>query len=146
MSFGGPAGLDAQTRLAGLLVEGIKPVGARALRAPVGGDAAGDDQVRVEERRSGAAVGKGQPPELFHQRMLPEHAAILGERRQDALRALHVDVARFGIYRRAGRGIAQVNSIAQVIVVEVLPEPLAGLGVEASHSFLQIRAPGPRIP
>ena len=68
------------------------------------------------------------------------------ERRQDALRALHIDVARLAINRGARGGVAQVDRIAQVIVVEMLPELLAGLGVEAGHALLQVRPLALRSP
>ena len=124
---------------AGLLVERVEPIRPRALRAPVGGDAAGDHQVGVDDGRSRAAVRKRQPAELLHQRMLPEQRAVRRKRRQDALRALDIDVARLAIDRRAGRGIAQVDGVAQVIVVEMLPELPARLRVETGHALLQIR-------
>ena len=130
---------------AGLLVERVEPIRPRALRAPVGGDAAGDHQVGVDDGRSRAAVRKRQPAELLHQRMLPEQRAVRRKRRQDALRALDVDVARLAIDRGAGGGVAQVNGVAEVIVKEMLPELPAGLGVEAGHALLQV-GPLPGIP
>ena len=133
------AGAGGPDQLAGLLVEGIEPVRSRPLRSPIGGDAPGDHQIGINERRCRAAVGKGQPPEFFHQRMPPQQLAIRRERRQDTLRALHVDIARLGIDRGAGCGIAQVDGVAQEIIVEMLPELLAGLGIEAGYSLLQVR-------
>src|ERR1035438_10534165 len=70
--------------------------------------------------------------------MLPQQRAVRGERGQDALRALYIDVARLSINCRARRGVAQVDGVAQVIVIEMLPELLAGFGVKTGHSFLQV--------
>ena len=71
--------------------------------------------------------------------MLPQRRAVRRKRRQDALRALHIDVTRLAINRRARGGIAQVDGVAQVIIVEMLPELPARFGVETGHSLLQVR-------
>ena len=130
-------------QFAGFFVERVKAVGGRALRAPVGGDAARDDQVPINDRRSGAAVGKGEPAKFFHQRMLPKQFAVGVETGKNALRALHENIAGFRIDGGARSGVTQINRIAQKIVVELLPKFFAGFGIEASHAFLQ-SGPSPR--
>ena len=81
---------------------------------------------------------KGEPAIFLHQRMLPEPPPVGGESRQDALRALHVHVAGLRIDGRAARGIAQVDRVAQKIVVERLPKLPPAFRVEARHPLLQI--------
>ena len=134
------SGARGPDRLAGLFVEGIKPVGGRTLRAPIRRDPASDDQIRIHDRRSGAAVGKGQTPEFFHQRMLPKRFAFRGERREDALCALDEDVSCLRIDRGAGGCVTQINGVAQVIIIEMLPKLSPGIGFETRQSLLQIRA------
>ena len=129
-------------QFAGLLVEGIKPVAARPVRAPVGGDAAGDDEVRFDQRRGGAAVGKSQSSVNLHHRHVPERVAIRGESGEDSLRALHINVARVRIHGRAGGGIAMIDRIAEEIAEAVPPQLVAGLGVKTGDYLLQFRALG----
>src|ERR1035437_8507284 len=72
--------------------------------------------------------------------MLPQQRAVGCERRQDALRALDIDVSRFAIDRGTCSGVAQVDGVTQVIIVEMLPELLPGFGVEAGYALLQVRS------
>jgi hypothetical protein len=109
------------------------------VRAPVGGDAARDDEVAVNHRRCGACVRESEPPELLHERAFPEQFPLRREPGENALRALHEDVARFRVNRRRRRCVAQINRVAQKIVEQLLPEFLARLGVETRHALLQIR-------
>ena len=60
------AGIRSPDQLTGFLVERIKAIGSRTLRAPVCSDATSDDQVLVDNGRGGAAVGKREPAELLH--------------------------------------------------------------------------------
>src|SRR4051812_14573591 len=117
--------ISCPDNLARLFLECIKAIRCRALRAPVSGDAARDDQITVDDRRRGAAVWEGEPAELFHQRVVPERFTIGSKGGQDALGALHEDIAGFRIYRRARSSIALIDRIAEKIIVEVLPNLLA---------------------
>ncbi len=125
---------------AGLFVEGVKAVGGRAVRAPVGGDAARDDEVAINHRRCRARVREREPAKLLHERAFPEQFSVRGEARENSLRALDENIARLGINRGRSRGVTKINGVAEEIVVELLPELLAGFGVEADDTFLQIRA------
>ena len=137
----GPAPrLGRPDEFAGEFVEPIKAIPRRALRAPVGHDASGDDQVAIDDRRGGAAVRERHPAQRLHQRMVPEHLAVRRERGEEPLRALEEQVASLGVDRRARGGVARVNDVAQEIVELVLPKFLAGVGVKTKHAFLQVRA------
>jgi hypothetical protein len=61
------------------------------------------------------------------------------ETRENPLGVLHIDVARLGINRRAGCGVAQINRVAQKIGVKALPQFFARLRVEARHALVQVR-------
>ena len=127
-------------RIAGPLVESVESVGSGPLGAPVGGDAARDHQVPVDQRRGRPAVGKSQPPELLHKRMYPEQFAVSSKRGKNALCALHIHIARFLVHRRTGRGVAQVNRVTKKVIVALVPEFLAGFRVKTGDTFLQVRA------
>src|SRR5262249_36989914 len=136
--FRRPARARGPNQLAGLFVERVKTVGRRTVRAPIRRDAPRDDQIAVNRRRRGAAVGKRESPELLHQRMLPQGFPVRREGREDSLRALHIDGAGLRVDSGAGSRVAKINCIAEVIVIKLLPYFLAGRGVETSHPFLQI--------
>src|SRR5512140_1596379 len=71
--------------------------------------------------------------------MLPPQGAVSRKRRQDALGTLDIHIAGLGIDGRARGGVAQVDCVAEVIVVEMLPKLPARFGVKASYSLLQVR-------
>ena len=130
------ARLGRPDQFAGLFVEAVKAIPRRPLRAPVGHDAAGDHEVVVDHRRRGAAVREGHPAKRLHQRVLPKDFAILRKRGEQTLRALEKKVAGFRVDRRARGGVAGVNDVTQEVVELVLPQFLAGLGVQAEHALL----------
>jgi len=72
--------------------------------------------------------------------MMPERFADGCESRQDTLGALHIYIAGFVINGRAGSGVAEIDCIAEKIVITLLPEFFSGLGIEAGNTFLKIRA------
>src|SRR5439155_1673169 len=76
----------------------------------------------------------------LHERMFPEQLPIRSEGRKDALRALHINIARFGIDGRAGSGVAVINDVTQEIAEKMLPQRLAGFGIEAGDPLLQVGA------
>src|SRR5204863_5900501 len=47
--FGPVSGSGGPDEFAGFFVESVKAIGGRALRAPIGGDAAGDDEIVVDQ-------------------------------------------------------------------------------------------------
>src|SRR5439155_18287086 len=122
----------------GLFVEAIKAVSGGSMRPPVRRYAASDDQTMTNNRRSRAAVRKGEPPEFLHERMAPERLAVRGKCGQDALGALHIYISSFGINRRARSGVPLIDRVAQKIVVKPLPKFLAGLGVKTGDAFLEV--------
>src|ERR1051325_88243 len=70
--------------------------------------------------------------------MVPERFAVRPKRGQDALSALDENIAGFAIHRRARGGVAQINGVAEEIVVEMLPPLLAGFSIETRDAFLEI--------
>ena len=138
--LGPPSRLGRPDEFAGFFVEAVKAIPRRALCPPVGHDAASDHQVAINDWRGGAAVRERHPAQRLHQRMLPEHLAVLCERGEESLRALVKQVAGLGIDRRARGGVARVDDVAQKIVELALPKFLARVGVKTKHALLQIRA------
>src|SRR5438876_11062289 len=69
-----------------------------------------------------AAIGEGQPPINLHHRQVPEFRAVGGERRENALGALHINIAGFRVDGRAGGGVTMINRVAQKIAVAMLRE------------------------
>src|SRR5215207_538132 len=107
-------------QLARQLVERVNPIAPWSLSAPVRGDATRDYQVLIDDRRTRATVWKREPPKFFHHRMPPQRTPFRAERGQNPLRPLHVNIAGFRIDCRAGGRVAQVDRVAQVIVVATL--------------------------
>ena len=79
------------------LVEGDEAVAADGLFAPGGVDHADDEQIAVDDGAGDAAAVAGDPAVFLGQRVLPEDLAVLVEAEEQALRAVRVDVAGFGI-------------------------------------------------
>ena len=125
-------------QLARFFVERVKAVSRRPVSAPGAGDAARDDQVPVDHRRGRARVRKGQPAKLLHHRSLPEQLAVRREAHQQALRALHVHIARLGVYCGRRVRVPQIDDVAQEIILPMVPEHFARFRVEARHDFLQV--------
>src|SRR5438477_10073425 len=72
--------------------------------------------------------------------MTPKQLAVCVKRRKNSLRALHKNVAGFGIHRCARSSIALIDSVAQKIIIQSLPEFFPGLGIEKRDTFLEIRS------
>ena len=134
------AGSGRPDEFAGLLVESVKTIGGGAVAAPIGRDAAGDDEILINHWRGGAAVRKSEPAIFLHQRMLPEYFAVRIKGGEDALRSLNIDIARFAIHGRAGGAVTQINRVTEKIVEKPPPEFLARLGVVTDDALLQIFA------
>src|SRR5262249_47825811 len=66
--------------------------------------------------------------------------AFGGQGGEDPLGTLHEDVSGFRVDGGAGSGITLVNRVTEEIVVEMLPKLLAGVGVKAGDSFLEVWA------
>src|SRR6185369_1364753 len=90
--LGPVAGTAGPDEFSGLLVEGVKAIARRTLRAPVGRDAPRDDEVAVNHRRCGTRVGEGEPTELLHERTLPEQLSLRREAGENSLRPLDEDI------------------------------------------------------
>jgi hypothetical protein len=129
--------------LAGLFVEGVKAVAA----GPCAPQLAVMPRVMTKSlSTTGEAVrplGKVSRP-YSSIRNVPTALCRRGEAGENSLRVLDVNIARFGINRRAGGRIARVNGVAQKIQVKLLPQFLPGVGIEAGHPFRQIR-PLPQV-
>src|SRR5437773_9879662 len=72
--------------------------------------------------------------------MLPQQFAIGGEGGQNALSSLDEDIAGLAIYRGTGSRVAQINRVAQKIIVAMVPKFVSRLGIETGHALLQICA------
>ena len=83
-----------------------------------------------------------RPPCVVHipnssaQRALPEQLAVGRERHQQAVAAEREDVAGRRVHRGRGPGDPMRRDVAREQVVLVLPQQLAGVGVEAHQPFL----------
>jgi hypothetical protein len=77
--------------------------------------------------------------------MDPKRFSVGRESGEDALRALHIYIAGFGINRGRARRVTEINRVAEKIVEAVAPKFLAGFGVKAGHAFLEIGAFGGAI-
>src|SRR5712692_743440 len=103
---------------------------------PVRRDPARNDQIAVDERRGGPAVGESEPAKFLHHRVLPEELAVGRERSEYPLRSLEINVPGFWIDRGAGSGVAQIDGVTQKIAVALLPQFGAGFRVETGQDFL----------
>ncbi len=125
---------------AGFFLERIKAIARRPLFAPVTCHAAHDDEVAIDHRRAGAAIGKGEPAEAFHQRILPLDFSVGVETFHSAVGGHQINPTGRRIDSRRADGVTTVNRVAQIIVVAVFPNCFAISLVEAQQHLLQIRA------
>src|SRR5690349_18970476 len=134
------AGAGSPDKIPGFFVEAIESVGRRALRSPIGRNTARNYEISINSRRGGAPIRKSQSAKFLHERVSPQELTVGCESGQDALRPLHVHITGFSINCRARRCVPKINGIAQVIVIQMLPDFFSALGVKTSNSFLQVGA------
>ena len=70
--------------------------------------------------------------------MMPKQFAFRIKRQEEALRALHINIAGFRIDRRARSGVAVINRIAEEIIIKLLPDPPSRFGVKTADAFLEV--------
>ena len=122
--------------LAGALVQRDKALRAVGLRAPGGCGRADDHQVAVDRRRNRPPAVRGEGRKLFGDGALPQLLAVFGERGDQVVDAEAVNVAGFGVGDGRGPAHAMRGHVALIQRELVLPEQLAGVGVEAHEAFL----------
>src|SRR3954465_11022602 len=71
--------------------------------------------------------------------MTPQHVAIRGTGAENSLCTLEINRAGLRIDRRARSRVAQVNGIAQVVIIELLPQFFASRRIKTGKPLLQIR-------
>src|ERR1035441_6818085 len=118
------------------LIERDEALRAVGLRAPSGCGRRDDHQVAVDRRRNGAAAVCSEGRELFGDGALPQLLAVFGERGEQVVDAEAVDVAGFGVGDRQGPAHAMRRHVALIQRELILPQQLAGVGVEAHEALL----------
>ena len=108
--------------------------------APVTRHPAHDDEVAINHRRAGAAIGKGKPTEAFHQRIFPLDFPIGIETFHAAVGGHQINPTGRRIDGGRADGVTTVNRVTQIIVVAVFPNCFSICLVEAKQHLLQIRA------
>ena len=97
-------------------VESVEAVSGGTVCAPVGSDAAGDEEVLIDAWGGGSRVGEREAAELFHQRVAPQEFSVVGVAGQDAVRVLDVYVSGFSVHGGGRGGVPQVNGVAQEVI------------------------------
>ncbi len=109
---------------------------AAGVLSPTEHQAAHDQLIAVDDRRGDASTMRRPHAELLGQRAFPEQLAFAGQRHQQAVAAEGEDIAARGIDDGRRPGDAVGRHVTREDVVLVLPEQLAGVGVEAHQAFL----------
>jgi hypothetical protein len=123
-------------RLAGLLVQGEVAVVSAGLVAPSRRERGDDDEVVDHDRRHRAAAVGRDGPELLGERTVPEELARGREGAQLARNAEDVDVAGLAVHGGGGPADAVGGHVRVVDVEARLPDPGAGVGVQADDALL----------
>ena len=71
--------------------------------------------------------------------MFPEKFAVRCQRSQDSLRALQINIASLRVHGGRRCGVAEINGVAQEIIVALFPKQLSGFGIKTGNALLQIR-------
>ena len=130
----------------GALVEGVVAVARRSLRAPTAVDHVQDDLVLVDDRGSGTAAVALEAAVLLLERARPDDLAVAVEAEEEAADELGVDVAGLRVPGERGPAHPVHRHGSQVEVVAVLPDRLAGFGVEGrDHRLLVDAGSGPAV-
>ena len=122
--------------VAGSLVERDESQRAVGQRAPVRDGGIDDDQIAIDERRHRPAAVRGEGGEFLTDGSLPEQLAILVQCDDQRADAERVDVARLGIGGGRGPADAMRRHVALEDVELVLPDHVAGIGIERHDPFL----------
>ncbi len=130
-------------RLPGLLVEREIAVAGAIQIAPRQDQRVEDHLVALDDRRSGAAAVRGHRAVLVGQRAIPQHFAVRRHANQLRGDGEHVDVAGFRIDRGRRPGRAMLRHVAQVEAEALLPDDLAGLGIDRNQTLLRGRPGSP---
>ena len=125
--------------LSGALVEGEIAIAGTVQVAPRQEQRVENHLVAVHDRRGGAAAVRGDGAVVFGQRSIPEHLAVGRQRQQLRADGEHVDVAGLGIDGRRRPAGAVLRHVAQVDAEAVLPDHLAGFGIERDEALLRRR-------
>ena len=136
VSVGRPSGELIQLARPVDLVEREVAMRAAGVLSPAEHQAADDQLIAVDDRRGDASAVRRPHAELLGERAFPEQLAVARQRHQQAVAAEGEDVAARGIDDGRGPRDAVRRHVAREEVVLVLPEQLAGVGVEAHQAFL----------
>ena len=132
------AGLRDPDLFSRLLIEGKVAVRAARLVPPSGAQITEDDQVFVHHRRMRPSAVAGDAPVLLGERPLPDDLAVLVEAEEDAADAVRVDVAGLRVGGEARPADAVPRNVGKEDVEAVLPEDLAGLGIQADDALMVV--------
>ena len=136
VSVGRPSGELIQLARPVVLSNEMIAMRAAGVLSPAEHQPAHDQLIAVDDRRGDASAMRRPHAELLGQRAFPEQLAVAGQRHQQAVAAEGEDIAARGIDDGRRPGDAVGRHVAREEVVLVLPEQLAGVGVEAHQAFL----------
>ena len=122
--------------LAAVLVEGQEAMRPHGMRAEAGVVEGHDHAVFIDERGVGPSAVAADATEELGQRLRPEELAVTVETENEALHAVGIDVAGLGIDGHAGPADAAVGHVGMEAVELVVPEVLAGRGIEGEDLLL----------
>ena len=110
---------------------------AASMLAPLERHAAHDHQIAVDDRRNGAAAVRGEQTKVLTERSFPQHFSVAVQSDQVSAAAKHVNISGRRIANRRRPTDAVWRHVAQVSIEAMLPQQLAGIGVEGHNPFLQ---------
>ena len=111
-------------------------MGPDGMRAEAGVVEGHDHAIFVDDRGIGPPAVAADAAEEFGRRLGPEELAVAVEAEDEALHAVGIDIARFGIDGHAGPADAAVGHVGMEAVELVVPEVLAGRGIEGEDLLL----------
>ena len=111
-------------------------MGPDGMRAEAGVVEGHDHAVFVDDRGVGPPAVAADAAEELGRRFGPEELAVAVEAEDKALHAVGIDIARLGIDGHAGPADAAVGHVGVEAVELVVPEVLAGGGIEGEDLLL----------
>src|SRR5207302_8027851 len=115
-------------------------VAAAGLIAPAGVDHAEDHQITIHNRAHDAAAVAADPAIFLGEGVRPEYFAVPAKAQEQALHAMGVNIAGFGIGHEIRPADAIADNVGQEDVKAVLPLEFAAVRVDAQDPFLFRRA------
>ena len=111
-------------------------MGADGMRAEAGVVEGHDHAVFVDDRGVGPPAVAADAAEELGRRLRPEELAVAIQAEDEPLHAVGVDIARLGIDGQAGPADAAIGHVGMETVEIVVPEVLAGGGIQGEDLLL----------